>query len=91
MVIVAGVPKQFPAPRGNESVFQRAAQLAAVKIELGAPLIVGNEEHRFLALEQLRGSQIHLAAVLTVLDNFARRADMTAYLALIGGSAKCVC
>ena len=51
-------PKQFLVLQGNQSLFQQAAQrlssLAADDITVAAPLIVGNEEHRFLVLDQLR-------------------------------------
>ena len=51
-------PKQFLVLQGNRSLFQQAAQrlstLAADDISVTAPLIVGNEEHRFLVLDQLR-------------------------------------
>ncbi len=54
----AGFPKQFLVLSGTTSLFQqavdRANQLGAVDITIGSPLIVTNEEHRFLALEQLR-------------------------------------
>ena len=51
-------PKQFLVLQGNRSLFQQAAQrlcsLAAADIDIAAPTIVGNEEHRFLVLDQLR-------------------------------------
>jgi mannose-1-phosphate guanylyltransferase/mannose-6-phosphate isomerase len=54
----SGYPKQFLVLSGNTSLFQQAAaRLAAAAgggIAVGAPLVVGNEEHRFLVLEQLR-------------------------------------
>ncbi|MEP6875020.1 MAG: mannose-1-phosphate guanylyltransferase/mannose-6-phosphate isomerase [Burkholderiales bacterium] len=54
----AQYPKQFLVLQGNQSLFQQAAQrlstLAATDIAVAAPLIVGNEEHRFLVLDQLR-------------------------------------
>ena len=50
-------PKQFLVLQGNRSLFQQAAQrlasLAASDIVVAAPCIVGNEEHRFLVLDQL--------------------------------------
>jgi mannose-1-phosphate guanylyltransferase/mannose-6-phosphate isomerase len=53
----AGFPKQFRCLTGNESLFQGAAKhlmaLSCEHVEICAPLIVTNEEHRFLALEQL--------------------------------------
>ncbi|WP_418319173.1 mannose-1-phosphate guanylyltransferase/mannose-6-phosphate isomerase [Piscinibacter sakaiensis] len=54
----AGYPKQFLVLHGDQSLFQQAASrlagLAGNDIEVAAPCIVGNEEHRFLVLEQLR-------------------------------------
>ena len=55
----AGYPKQFLVlTTGNRSLFQQAVQrlqdLAADDIALAEPLTIGNEEHRFLVLDQLR-------------------------------------
>jgi mannose-1-phosphate guanylyltransferase / mannose-6-phosphate isomerase len=54
----AGFPKQFLALSGAHSLFQLAAQrlqaLASETIQVESSLIVTNEEHRFMALEQLR-------------------------------------
>ena len=51
-------PKQFLVLSGNRSLFQQAAQrlnqLGGDGLALQAPCIVGNEEHRFLVLDQLR-------------------------------------
>jgi mannose-1-phosphate guanylyltransferase/mannose-6-phosphate isomerase len=64
----AGYPKQFLVLSGNQSLFQQAAQrlagLAASDLAVEAPLIVGNEEHRFLVLDQLRELRQEPAAVL---------------------------
>lgn len=64
----SGFPKQFLCLTGNESLFQQAAKrLAAIgakDIAVAAPLIVCNEEHRFLALEQLRETSIEAGALL---------------------------
>ena len=55
----AGYPKQFLVlTTDKRSLFQQAVQrlqdLAASDMELAPPLTVGNEEHRFLVLDQLR-------------------------------------
>ena len=54
----AGFPKQFLVLSGTTSLFQQAVervnQLGAADITLGSTLVVTNEEHRFLCLEQLR-------------------------------------
>lgn len=53
-----GFPKQFLVLSGNSSLFQQAtdrlSQLAADNIAVGDTLVVTNEEHRFLVLDQLR-------------------------------------
>jgi len=64
----AGFPKQFLCLTGNESLFQQAAtratDLAKAGYDTCAPLIVSNEEHRFLAREQLREIGIEQATFL---------------------------
>ncbi len=64
----AGYPKQFLVLSGTESLFQqsvlRLQGLAGTDIALTPPLIVGNDEHRFLVLEQLRELRCEPAAVL---------------------------
>jgi len=64
----AGFPKQFLCLTGNESLFQDATKrlmgLSCEHVDVGAPLIVTNEEHRFLALEQLREIGVELGAAL---------------------------
>lgn len=54
----SGFPKQFLALGGSKTLFQRAclrcASLAGDLITNQPPVIVANEEHRFLAAEQLR-------------------------------------
>lgn len=56
----AQYPKQFLALHGERSLFQDAVSrleaLAAPGLALAPPLVVGNEEHRFLVLDQLRES-----------------------------------
>jgi len=54
----SGFPKQFLVLSGTTSLFQQAVArvnaLAADDIAIGETLVVTNEEHRFLALDQLR-------------------------------------
>jgi len=54
----SGFPKQFLVLSGTASLFQQAVErindLASTDIAVGATLVVTNEEHRFLALDQLR-------------------------------------
>ena len=64
----AQFPKQFLVLQGDRSLFQQAAQrlasLAAPDIHVAPTCVVGNEEHRFLVLEQLREIQIGGATLL---------------------------
>ncbi|HCY63568.1 MAG TPA: mannose-1-phosphate guanylyltransferase/mannose-6-phosphate isomerase [Oxalobacteraceae bacterium] len=54
----AGFPKQFLSLSGTNSLFQQAVErinaLSDTDIVVGETLVVTNEEHRFLALDQLR-------------------------------------
>lgn len=64
----SGFPKQFLCLTGTDSLFQQAAQrlagLGNTKIQVDSPLIVTGEDHRFLAVEQLREAGIKLGAAL---------------------------
>ncbi|MED5619606.1 mannose-1-phosphate guanylyltransferase/mannose-6-phosphate isomerase [Ideonella sp. BN130291] len=65
----AGYPKQFLVlDASNKSLFQQAvrrmALVSGAQLAVGAPIIVGNEEHRFLMLDQLREENVQPAAVL---------------------------
>jgi mannose-1-phosphate guanylyltransferase/mannose-6-phosphate isomerase len=64
----AQYPKQFLVLQGNRSLFQQAAGrlagLATDGLRVAAPCIVGNEEHRFLILDQLRELDLPPATVL---------------------------
>jgi len=61
-------PKQFLALGGDKTLFQQAAlrlmDLAGGHIEVARPCILGNEEHRFMVLDQLRELGIAPSAVL---------------------------
>ena len=61
-------PKQFLALNGRLSLFQQAASrlatLDAGDITVAAPCVVGNEEHRFLVLDQLSELKLPSATVL---------------------------
>lgn len=54
----AGFPKQFLVLSGTNSLFQQAIEringISGDDIKVGETLVVTNEEHRFLALDQLR-------------------------------------
>ena len=64
----SGFPKQFLVLAGNTSLFQQAVSrlkgLADNHIEVAAPVVVGNEEHRFLVLDQLREIKAQPSAVM---------------------------
>ena len=64
----AGYPKQFLVLAGNTSLFQQAATRLATlgndELAIAGPVIVGNEEHRFMVLDQLRELELEPSAVL---------------------------
>ncbi|MFZ2990815.1 mannose-1-phosphate guanylyltransferase/mannose-6-phosphate isomerase [Ideonella sp.] len=64
----AGFPKQFLVLHGDSSLFQQAAQrlaaLSAPDIAVAPLVVVGNADHRFLTLEQLREIEQQPTAVL---------------------------
>ncbi|MEN9417677.1 MAG: mannose-phosphate guanylyltransferase/mannose-6-phosphate isomerase, partial [Pseudomonadota bacterium] len=88
----AGYPKQFLVLSGTTSLFQQAAErlasLAGEGLQVQPPLIVGNEEHRFLVLDQLRESRLEPSAL--VLEpagrNTAPALTLAALAALEGGA-----
>jgi len=88
----AGFPKQFLVLSGNTSLFQQAAArlqgLAEPGLEVAGPLVVGNEEHRFLVLDQLREIASEPAAVLLepLGRNTAPALTLAALQAVDGGS-----
>jgi mannose-1-phosphate guanylyltransferase/mannose-6-phosphate isomerase len=85
----AGFPKQFLCLTGDDSLFQQAAKrlgsLGAEDIAMAAPLIVSNEEHRFLAHEQLREAGIEPVAML--LEPIARNTAPALTLAALAASS----
>jgi mannose-1-phosphate guanylyltransferase/mannose-6-phosphate isomerase len=87
-----GFPKQFLVLAGNSSLFQQAVtRLRALaddgELDVDAPLVVSNEEHRFLVLDQLRDLRIEPAAVLLepVGRNTAPALTLAALQAVEGG------
>jgi mannose-1-phosphate guanylyltransferase/mannose-6-phosphate isomerase len=89
----SGFPKQFLALSGDDdSLFQHAVArlkgLAAADITVTRPLIVGNAEQRFLALEQLREIGVEPAAVILepVGRNTAPALTLAALSACDGGA-----
>jgi mannose-1-phosphate guanylyltransferase/mannose-6-phosphate isomerase len=88
----AGFPKQFLSLGSDDSLFQQAVarltSLGAGDIWVEAPLIVGNAEHRFLALEQLREKRVEPAALILepVGRNTAPALTLAALAACEGGA-----
>ena len=88
----SGYPKQFLVLAGNTSLLQQAAQrlagLAAADIVVTSPLVVGNEEHRFMVLDQLR--EVHATPAAVLLEpmgrNTAPAVTLAALQALEGGA-----
>ncbi len=70
----AGFPKQFLCLTGAESLFQQATNrlmgLGAEGIQVADPIVVAGEDHRFLAIEQLR--EIGVVPGAALLEPMAR-------------------
>jgi mannose-1-phosphate guanylyltransferase/mannose-6-phosphate isomerase len=79
------------ALHGRQSLFQQAAlrlnTLAATDIGIGGLCVVGNEDHRFLALDQLAG--LHLPPATVLLEptgrNTAPALTLAAHAAMASG------
>ena len=56
-------PKQFAALAGERSLFVQTIERLA-GLGLANPIVVGNEEHRFIVAEQLRGAGIERPVIL---------------------------
>ena len=85
----AGFPKQFLCLTGAESLFQQAAQrlvsLGSTNTQVAKPIIVTGEEHRFLAIEQLREVGIEMSA--TLLEPVGRNTAPALTLAALAAQA----
>jgi mannose-1-phosphate guanylyltransferase len=57
-------PKQFLALAGEDSLFQETLQRVADSDQFAAPVIVTNEEYRFLVAEQAQEIGVELGAIL---------------------------
>jgi len=93
----SGFPKQFLVLSGDyssKSLFQEAIErinsINSPQIQLGDTLIVTNEEHRFLALDQLRElKEIHATLLLEPIGrNTAPALTLAAFQAKDGGTSK---
>ena len=85
----AGYPKQFLVLSGNRSLFQQAVSrlldLGDPALDIRPPLVVGNEEHRFLVLDQLREIGVEPEAV--VLEPLGRNTAPALTLAALQATA----
>ena len=57
-------PKQFLPLVGSTSLLAQTLQRTAAIAEIGAPIVVCNDEHRFLVAEQLRQCAVQPAAIV---------------------------
>jgi len=82
-----GFPKQFLCLTGKESLFQqtalRLANSGKPNIQVGSPIIVTGESHRFLAAEQLREIGVELGCAL--LEPVGRNTAPALTLAALAG------
>jgi mannose-1-phosphate guanylyltransferase/mannose-6-phosphate isomerase len=81
----AGFPKQFLSLAGDATLFQQAVQRLAALADAAPPLVVGNDEHRFLALEQLR--EIKVAGATLLLEPLGRNTAPALTLAALAAVA----
>jgi mannose-1-phosphate guanylyltransferase/mannose-6-phosphate isomerase len=88
----SGFPKQFLCFGSDESLFQlatkRLAAMSADDLQINGPYIVSNNEHRFLAQEQLREAKVSNATFLLepVSRNTAPALTLAALAAVEGGN-----
>jgi mannose-1-phosphate guanylyltransferase / mannose-6-phosphate isomerase len=86
----AGFPKQFLALTGAETLFQQAVRrladaIPANEATVGAPLVVCNEEHRFLVTEQAR--ELSCSDVTMLLEPAGRNTAPALTLAALQASS----
>ena len=86
----AGFPKQFLVLSGTNSLFQQAVErlqgVGASDMALGETLVVTNEEHRFLALDQLR--ELKGTSATLLLEPVARNTAPALTLAALHATAQ---
>ncbi len=88
----AGYPKQFLVLSGSTSLFQQAVErlagIAGEGLQVAPPMVVGNEEHRFMVLDQLRERGMEPSALLLEPSgrNTAPAVTLAALQALEGGA-----
>ena len=87
----SGFPKQFLVLNGDISLFQLAVErlnsLSSYDISVGDTLVVTNEEHRFLALEQLR--ELKLVTANLLLEPVGRNTAAALTLAALQAATIC--
>jgi len=85
----AGFPKQFLVLSGTSSLFQQAVEringMACDEMVVGETLVVTNEEHRFLALDQLR--ELKSVAATLLLEPVGRNTAPALTLAALQATA----
>ena len=82
----SGFPKQFLSLGGTETLFQKAClRCKAITNDTKPPLVVTNEEHRFLAQEQLR--EIGLTGATLLLEPIGRNTAPAMTLAALEAMA----
>jgi len=59
-----GYPQQLLVLQGNSSLLQQAAQRLTAHKDAASPVVMGNEEHRFLIPDQLREVQYSPSALV---------------------------
>ena len=74
-------PKQLLALTGERSLLQETARRVADDPAFAAPLVVANEEHRFIIAEQLR--EIGIAPEALILEPFGRNTAPAACVAAL--------
>ena len=85
----AGFPKQFLVLSGTNSLFQQAIEringIVCSEMMVGETLVVTNEEHRFLALDQLR--ELKSVAATLLLEPVGRNTAPALTLAALHATA----
>jgi mannose-1-phosphate guanylyltransferase / mannose-6-phosphate isomerase len=82
-----GFPKQFLCLADKESLFQQAVKRLMVlddKVTISPPFIVSNEDHRFLAQEQLR--EVGIATGISLLEPVGRNTAPALTLAALAAT-----
>ena len=58
------LPKQFLSLTGHQTLFQQTVTRTRLLPDVGAPIVVASDDHRFLAAEQLQELRIGQASIL---------------------------